>query len=255
MIDTMRTKRRVLGQHFLNSTTFAARIAQIAKIKNKVVLEIGSGKGILTRQLAKEASKVVAVEIDGRLADHLRKLNLPGIQVVNADFLKINLRDWNKVVVVGNIPYNITSAIIRRLAESGECVERAVLTVQKEFAVKMMAAVGRSEYGYISIYANHYFRVRKEFTIPPRFFSPRPRVSSVVITLGPKTRKYDARYEARFFEFVAGVFRYRRKSLKNAILNYMKRLPSGLNDRRLESRPQYLSIEDYHEIYQKVSLS
>jgi 16S rRNA (adenine1518-N6/adenine1519-N6)-dimethyltransferase len=182
-------------------------------------------------------------------------LNIPGIQVLNADFLKINLQDWGNVVVVGNIPYSITSAIIHRLVENGEYIERAVLTVQKEFAVKMMAAAGRSEYGYISVYANHYFMVRKEFTIPPRFFTPRPKVSSAVISLSPRTRKYDALYEARFFEFVAGVFRYRRKSLRNAILSYRKYLPAGLDDRRLENRPQYLSIEDYHEIYQKVSQS
>jgi 16S rRNA (adenine1518-N6/adenine1519-N6)-dimethyltransferase len=250
----MRTKRRVLGQHFLNSTTFAERIAQAAEVKNQVVLEIGSGKGILTKQLAQRACKVIAVEIDARLADHLRKLNLPGVQVLNTDFLKINLRDWNKVSVVGNIPYSITSTIIRRLAENREYIEHAVLTMQKEYAAKMMAAVGRSEYGYTSIYANHYFEVRKEFNIPPRFFSPSPKVSSVVITLSPRAPKYDAAYEARFFEFVAGLFRYRRKSLKNAILSYQARLPEGLDDRRLTSRPQYLSLEDYHEIYRKASL-
>ena len=255
LIDMVRTKRRVLGQHFLNSATFAERIAQSAKIKNKVVLEIGSGKGILTKKLAKRASKVIAVEIDDRLAGQLQKLALSKVQVLNQDFLKINLGNWPGVVVVGNIPYSITSVIIRKLVENKEYIERAVLTMQKEYAAKMMATKGRSEYGYITVYAKHNFEVRKEFKIPPRFFSPRPRVSSTVVTLNPRARKYDALYEARFFEFVAGVFRYRRKSLKNAILSYQKRLPMGMDDQRLASRPQYLSLEDYHEIYQKVSLT
>lgn len=251
----MRTKRRVLGQHFLNSTKFAERIAHNAKIKNSVVLEIGSGKGILTKQLAKQASKVVAIEIDSRLAEHLRKLDLPGVQVLNLDFLKIGLQDWGNIVVVGNIPYSITSAIIQRLAENKEYLERAVFTVQREYAARMIATEGSSEYGYISLYAQHHFEIHKEFSIPPRFFSPKPKVSSVVITLNPRTTEYDAAYEVQFFEFVAGVFRYRRKSLKNAILNYQRRLPVGLDDPRLSRRPQYLSLEDFHEIYQKVSQS
>jgi 16S rRNA (adenine1518-N6/adenine1519-N6)-dimethyltransferase len=249
----MRTKRRVLGQHFLNSTKFAERIAQTAKIENSVVLEIGSGKGILTKQLTKRASKVVAIEIDGRLAEHLRKLDLSDVQVLNADFLKIGLQDWGTIVVVGNIPYSITSAIIQRLAENKEYLERAVLTVQREYATRMMAAEGSSEYGFISLYTQYHFEIHKEFSIPPRFFSPKPKVSSVVISLNPRTTKYDTAYEIRFFEFVAGVFRYRRKSLKNAILNYQKRLPAGLDDPRLTSRPQYLSLDDFHEIYQKIS--
>ena len=251
----MRAKRRVLGQHFLNSTKFAERIAHTGKIKNSVVLEIGSGKGILTRQLAKRASKVVAIEIDSRLADHLRKLDLPGVQVLNADFLKIGLRDWENIVVVGNIPYSITSAVIRRLAENKEYLERAVLTVQREYAARMIAREGDSDYGYVSLYAQYHFEIHKEFSIPPRFFSPTPKVSSVVITLNPRTTEYDTAYEVQFFEFVAGVFRYRRKSLKNAILNSHKHLPVGLDDPRLTSRPQYLSLEDFHEIYQKVSQS
>lgn len=255
LIDTMRTKRRVLGQHFLNSTVFAERIAQAVRIKNRVVLEIGSGKGMLTRQLARRANMVVSVEIDGRLADRLRKLNLPGVQVLNADFLKISMEDWGKIVVVGNIPYSITSAIVRKLAENKEFLEHAVLTVQREYAARMTAVVGKSEYGHISIFTQHHFEVQKEFNIPPRFFSPRPQVSSAVISLNPRTTKYDTAYEARFFEFVAGVFRYRRKSVKNAILNYQQYLPADLDDRILASRPQHLSLEDFHAIFQRVTSS
>jgi 16S rRNA (adenine1518-N6/adenine1519-N6)-dimethyltransferase len=249
----MRTKRRVLGQHFLNSSRFAERIAQIAKVEDKVVVEIGSGKGILTRQLAKKAEKVMAVEIDHRLAYYLQELRLPGVHVINRDFLRIDLRNWGSSVVVGNIPYSITTAILQKLVNDKKYVERVLLTVQKEYAARMMAAVGNYEYGYISIYANHHFQIRKAFNIPSRYFSPRPKVSSVVITLTPRQSAYDIAYEARLFEFIAGVFHYRRKFLKNAILNCGGFLPKGIDDHRFGQRPQHLSFDDYHEIYRMIS--
>ncbi|KPL14131.1 hypothetical protein AMJ74_03975 [candidate division WOR_3 bacterium SM1_77] len=249
----MRTKRRILGQHFLNSPRLAERVARIAKIENQVVVEIGSGKGILTRQLAKRAKKVIAVEIDSWLANYLQELGLPRVHVLNRDFLKIDLCDWGNTVVVGNIPYNITSVILRKLAENKEYVERVVFTVQKEYAVRMMAPVGSSKYGYVSIYTNHHFDVRKEFNIQARYFSPRPKVNSVVITLIPRKTGYDVAYEAKLFEFIAGVFRYRRKSLKNAIMNYGQWLPMDLDDDRFGQRPQHLSLDDYREIYRMIS--
>ena len=230
LLSTMRRKRRVLGQHFLNSPRFAERIVRCAAIEDKVVMEIGAGKGILTRQLAKRAKRIVAVEIDSWLAKHLQELQLPRVHVLNRDFLKIDLGDWGDTIVVGNIPYNITSDIVRKLAENKEYVKKAVFTMQKEYAARMMAPVGSSEYGYVSVHTNYHFELHKEFSIPARYFSPRPKVSSVVVTLKPRESRYDAVYEAQLFEFIAGVFRYRRKYLRNAITSHGLRLPIGLDD-------------------------
>jgi len=248
----MRSRRKTLGQHFLNSTRFAKRIAQTAGVRSKLVIEIGSGRGILTRQLAELAEKVIAVEIDSRLANYLENLGIPRVDVQNCDFLGIDLTTFGSSILVGNIPYNITSAILTKLIENKSYFERAVLTVQKEYGDKMMASLGSRGYGYFSIYVNYHFKLDKEFVIPARYFSPKPKVSSVVLTLQPKEGSIDAKYEARFFEFVSGVFRYRRKVLRNAILSHLRWLPRDINDDILEKRLQHLSIDDFLRIYQKI---
>jgi 16S rRNA (adenine1518-N6/adenine1519-N6)-dimethyltransferase len=249
----MLSKRRILGQHFLNSTKFAKRIAHAAGIENRLVIEIGSGKGILTRQLAELAERVIAVEIDSQLAHYLDNLGIPHVDVQNRDFLNIDLTAFDNSILVGNIPYNITSAILRKLIENKSHFEKAVLTVQKEYGDKMMASLGSRDYGYLRIYVNYHFELRKEFVIPARYFSPKPKVSSVVLTLQPKQGSLDGKYEARFFEFVSGVFRYRRKVLRNAILSHLRWLPQSVNDDLLEYHLQDLSIDDFLRVYQHIS--
>jgi 16S rRNA (adenine1518-N6/adenine1519-N6)-dimethyltransferase len=252
-ISGMSKRRRILGQHFLNSPRFAARIAEIAETRDEVVIEIGAGKGILTKQLARKARRVIAVEIDARLADHLESMQLPNVEVINRDFLQVELNDLGNPMVVGNIPYNITSAIIRKLIQDKCYVKRATLTVQREYAAKIMAPMGRPAYGYLSICVNHYFAVSKKLVIPARYFSPRPSVSSVVVLLNPKKGGIDKDYETRLFEFIAGVFRYRRKSLRNAIMSYLGHLPYGIPEDMLRKRPQHLSLGDYQSIYAVIS--
>ncbi|KPK63240.1 hypothetical protein AMJ83_07765 [candidate division WOR_3 bacterium SM23_42] len=252
----MSKRRRILGQHFLNSWRFAARIAEIAETRDEVVIEIGAGKGILTKQLARKARRVIAVEIDARLADLLESMQLPNVEVINRDFLQVELKDLGNPLVVGNIPYNITSAIIRKLIQDKCYVKRATLTVQREYGAKMMAPMGSPAYGYLSICVNHYFDVSKKLVIPARYFSPRPSVSSVVVVLNPKKGGkggIDKSYETRLFEFIAGVFRYRRKFLRNAIMNCLGHLPDGIPEDMLRKRPQHLSLGDYQSIYAVIS--
>jgi 16S rRNA (adenine1518-N6/adenine1519-N6)-dimethyltransferase len=248
----MRRKRRALGQHFLNSTKMAERIARLSRVSSRVVVEIGSGKGILTRQLAKAASKVIAVEIDARLADFLKDMQLSRVSVLNRDFLTVDLSELGKPIVVGNIPYSLTTAILHKLARSKYDIIRAVLTIQKEYGAKMTAANGSSEYGYVSVFSNYHFALQKEFCIPARYFSPRPKVSSVVVTLEPRASSRDDDYEAGLFEFIAGIFRYRRKALRNAMLSHLRYVPSGIASDIMDKRPQYLDIADLLDIYDKI---
>ena len=242
----------MLGQHFLNSTRVAERIARVAEVKDELVVEIGPGKGILTRQLAILAKKVIAVEIDGRLARFLEDSRIPRVDVLHLDFLKVNLRDFGHAVVVGNIPYGISSLIIEKLIGSKNFVKKALLTVQKEYGSKIVAALGHRGYGHLSICANYHFEIRRLFSVPARYFTPSPKVSSVVVALQPKKGIFDEINEGEFFEFVAGVFRYRRKSLKNAILKHLRWLPDGADHDLLAKRPQELSIIDFYRIYQLI---
>lgn len=246
----MLRKRRRLGQHFLNSAKIAAHIARVAQVDDAVVVEVGPGKGILTRQLATVAKKVIAIEIDSDLARKLKDLQIPGVDVLNLDFLKVDLHKLGATIVVGNIPYSITSDILEKIVEHKRDISRVALTMQKEYGDKIMAAIGASAYGYITVYANHNFVLHKEFTIPARYFSPQPKVSSVVVTMKPRIHNHSLEYEKGFFTFVTGIFRYRRKTLKNAILNHLGFLPGGVAGDILNKRPQHLSIDDFHTIFQ-----
>ena len=249
----MSNRSQRYGQHFLNSSKLAERIVESAAVDNELVVEIGPGKGILTKHLARRARKVIAVEIDSRLANRLEALNIPRVEVINDDFLSVKLDRFESPVVVGNIPYGITTAIIEKLATGKAVLKRALLTIQREYGSRMTAPVGASDYGFLSVYANHHFRIDRRFVIPSRYFSPRPKVSSVVVTMIPFKSGYDEDYERRFFSFVSGVFRYRRKSLKNAILNHLEYLPGGPDSAVLSKRPQHLSIGDFHRIYSTIS--
>ncbi|MBE0433270.1 ribosomal RNA small subunit methyltransferase A [candidate division WOR-3 bacterium] len=231
---------------------FAERIAGVAGVDNELVVEIGSGRGILTRQLAKRAEKVIAVELDRKLACFLEGERISRVDVLNRDFLGLELSDFSAPVIVGNIPYGITSAIIEKLAGSRHQLKRAVFTVQKEYASRMVASPGSPDRGYLSIYANYHFAIAREFTIPARFFSPRPKVNSVVVTLRPKEPVLGEESAKNLFQFIAGVFRYRRKSLKNAIMKHMDWRPCGPLPELFAKRPQHLDFDDFRRIYELV---
>lgn len=244
--------RRRLGQHFLNSAKFAERITRVAGIDDELVVEIGAGRGVLTRPLAQRARKVIAVELDRQLARFLEAEQIPGVEVVNRDFLDLELSDLKTPVIVGNIPYGISSAIIEKLAANRRHVKRAVLTVQKEFAGRMVARAGSADRGYLSVYANYHFTITREFAIPPRFFSPPPRVSSVVVMLRPNEPALDPEAEQELFRLVAGVFRYRRKSLENALTNHLGCKPVGRLPDLFAQRPQHLEFEDFRRVYELI---
>lgn len=246
-------RREILGQHFLNSAKVAERIVRTAAVDGEIVVEIGPGKGILTRQLALFAKKVIAVEIDGRLAEALRELSMPGVEVLHLDFLKLDLGRLRDVVIVGNIPYSISTSIMEKLISSKVSVKKALLTVQKEYGAKITAPRGSRGYGHLSICANYHFEIRRLFSIPARYFSPSPKVSSVVVALLPKKGVLEGTDEEEFFRFISGVFRYRRKSLKNAILSHLNCLPGGIDQSLLARRPHELTVSDFYTIYQVIS--
>jgi len=241
--------RKRLGQHFLNSKMLARKIIDYAEISNEVVLEIGAGKGILTRQIAQEAKKVFAVEIDEHLARFLEDLALPNVVVINTDFLKLSLKNYENPIIIGNIPYSITTPILEKLIQERAYFKWAVLTLQKEYGERILAESGSRKYGSISLYVNYYFIARKAFVISARYFSPKPKVSSVVVSFRKITPPFSLKNEKKFFDFIQGVFRYRRKSLKNAITHYLDRLPEGIDRELLKKRPENLTLDDFHYIY------
>jgi 16S rRNA (adenine1518-N6/adenine1519-N6)-dimethyltransferase len=224
-----------LGQHFLIDSSVVPRILDaMGDISQSTVLEIGPGRGALTSMLVRRARRVIAIETDRVLAAQLR-MNfslVPNIEVIEGDILSVDIDSLfgpkpgstrpgldivpQKVRVVGNLPYFITSEILLRLFEYRKYFEIIVLMVQKEVADRLAASPGNKEYGLLSATAQLYSRVEKLFTVPPAAFSPPPKVNSGVVrlTLTPHLEKLGVN-EADFIRFLKLSFGQKRKTLWN----------------------------------------
>ncbi len=210
--------KKSLGQNFLHDPNVLARIVASAELPpNATVLEIGAGTGMLTTQLAQVAERVVAFETDERLAPTLNQQLAPydNVEVRWGDFLKaeINMDDY---YVVANLPYYITSAIVRKLLESPSPPCRLVMTVQKEVAERMLATPGQMS--ILSVSVQFYGKPRLVMKLNPAVFWPRPDVESAVVRIDVyDTPLVDVHDPQAFFRLVRAGFSQKRKQLKNAL--------------------------------------
>jgi 16S rRNA (adenine1518-N6/adenine1519-N6)-dimethyltransferase len=230
-----RNQRPKLGQNFLVDDAAAVRIVDaLGDLAQSTVLEIGPGRGELTSLLARRARRLIAIELDRVLAAQLR-MNFslaPNVEIIEGDILAIDFDTLfgpkpgstrpglefkpERVRVVGNLPYFITSDILLRLFEHRHYFETIVLMVQREVADRLAAAPGRRDYGLLSATAQLYARVEKIFTLPPGAFSPPPKVHSSVVRLTMTPRVNNLRVpEAGFVRFLKLSFGQKRKTLWN----------------------------------------
>jgi 16S rRNA (adenine1518-N6/adenine1519-N6)-dimethyltransferase len=228
-------KKPKLGQHFLDDPSVASRIVEaLGDLSQSTVLEIGPGRGALTSMLGRRARRVIAVEADRVLAAQLRmKFSLvPNLEIIEGDMLAVDLNTLfgpkpgstrpgmeqapERVRVVGNLPYFITSDILLRLFEFRKYFETVVLMVQKEVADRLAAHPGTKDYGLLTATAQLYGRVEKLFEVPPGAFSPPPKVQSAVVrlVLMPRLEKLGVN-EAEFMSFLKLSFAQKRKTLWN----------------------------------------
>lgn len=225
--------KKSLGQNFLTDANILRNIAAAAGLdKTKGVLEIGPGLGALTQQLAREAGKVVAVEIDGRLLPALAETlsTYPHASVVHGDVLKLDLdalwkehyADCTKVSVVANLPYYITTPIMMKLLEQRLPLEYIVVMIQREVADRMSARPGSKTYGSLSVAVQYYAETDIVAIVPPTVFVPEPGVDSAVIRLKLReTPPVQVDDEAFFFRVVQTSFAQRRKTIANNVLSGM----------------------------------
>ena len=228
-------KKPKLGQHFLTDTSAAVRILDaLGDISQTTVLEIGPGRGALTTMLVRRARRLIAIETDRVLAAQLR-MNFslaPNIEIIEGDILSVDIDSIfgpkpgssrpgldvapERVRVVGNLPYFITSEILLRLFEYRQYFETIVLMVQKEVADRLAASPGSKDYGLLSATAQLYSRVEKLFTVSPGAFSPPPKVHSGVVrlTISPHLEKLGIN-EDEFIRFLKLSFAQKRKTLWN----------------------------------------
>lgn len=252
--------KRSLGQNFLVSEPLQRRIAAACGAgEGEEVLEIGPGRGALTRHLADSGARVVAVELDDALAGRLRALfrGRPGVRIVHGDVLELDLPAladcWAETRVVGNIPYNITTPILFRLL-APPCPADIVVTVQTEVARRMLAGPGSKTYGALSVGVALHAQAQRLFSVPRGAFRPAPRVDSTVVRLTPRSPPRLAPPEAaRVRRVVRAAFSWRRKQIGTILRAHPDLRPArraameALEARSLDpmSRPEQLAPEDF----------
>lgn len=221
----VRPSRR-LGQNFLQDPRVADRIAGLAADSLTEILEIGPGLGALTERLAGLGRRVVAVELDLRLADALEKRLGAGnrgiVRVVRGDILEQRLEDLlpgsGSVIVVANLPYSITTPAVEWVLAQGARVRTAYLMVQREVAERMTASPGGKEYGSLSVFLSLHAEAEPLFRVSPGAFYPRPEVESVVVRLTPRSYPGTSEPERREAERIArAATTGRRKTVANAL--------------------------------------
>ncbi|WP_028543458.1 16S rRNA (adenine(1518)-N(6)/adenine(1519)-N(6))-dimethyltransferase RsmA [Paenibacillus taiwanensis] len=267
--------KKSLGQNFLIDMNVMRRIVQSADLDEHTgALEIGPGIGALTEQLAKQASKVAAVEIDQRLIPILADVMEPynNVSVVHGDVLKVDLQalfqeqfaEMDKVSVVANLPYYVTTPIMMKLLEERLPLKNIVVMIQKEVAERMAASPGGKEFGSLSVAVQYYSEPEIVCTVPPTVFIPQPNVESAVIRLKVRDKPpVEVNDESRFFEVVQASFTQRRKTIWNNLkARYsgdigIDQLQTALETAEIDPsrRGETLSLEEFARLSEAIGSS
>jgi 16S rRNA (adenine1518-N6/adenine1519-N6)-dimethyltransferase len=218
--------RKRFGQHFLEPAWVDRLIAAVDPRPDDDFVEIGPGRGAVTRPLSARARRVVAFEIDRDLAAGLMRDAPPNLTVVSDDFLDTTTDVIRTLLpdgmrVVGNLPYNVASPILFHLVDwfaTGLAMSDATIMVQREVADRLAAPPGSRDYGVLTVLIGQWAEVTKRFTLPPGAFRPPPKVHSAVVRLRFRRSGYQPADAAAFATVVQGVFTRRRKTMANALL-------------------------------------
>ncbi len=248
--------KKKLSQIFLIKHKVAENIVNSMNLKKgEWVIEVGPGRGFLTKKLLAENVKVLAIEIDRKLYQYLKE-NVVDLDffLEPADVLKVNFRELlrkyniDKIKLVSNLPYHVTSPFIEKIIEERSLFSEIYLTLQKEVVDRIAAKPGNKIYGSLTIFVNYFMDVKVLFTVPRFFFRPVPGVSSVFIKLKPKGKPpFELKDEKLFFEITRKTFSKRRKQLINVLKEFLDRekLIELENFYNLKERGENLSAEDF----------
>lgn len=265
--------KKSLGQNFLIDVNIIHNIIEASDIDADTgVIEIGPGMGSLTEQLAKNAKEVVAFEIDQRLIPVLKDTMGPydNVTVINEDILKADIAHYvaehfsecNKIMVVANLPYYITTPILLNLMQQSLPIDGYVVMMQKEVGERLNAQVGTKAYGSLSIVAQYYTETSKVLTVPKAVFLPPPNVDSIVVKLMKRdTPIVTVDDEDEFFKMTKAAFSQRRKTINN---NYQSLFVNGKANKQIildwleasdidpRRRGETLSIKEFAHLYNEL---
>jgi 16S rRNA (adenine1518-N6/adenine1519-N6)-dimethyltransferase len=244
--------RPKLGQHFLIKGSVLERIARAACPQPEdLVVEIGPGRGSLTRKLLQRAARVVAVEVDPYLAESLRIAFAaePRLEIVEADVLDLDLARFGRAVIAGNLPYYIASPILDRTVRLAP--PRAVFLVQKEVAARLAAHPGERDYGFLTVRTAVFAEARRLFDVKPEAFRPPPKVDSSAVLLEPRSQPIAVQDTEAFVRFVGQCFRHKRKTIRNNLAEfYGSRAVDSWPEAGL--RAERISLEQFAAMYRRL---
>ena len=239
--------KRKFGQNFLTDDNIAKDIVSfLSDSKTKTIIEIGPGKGILTKYLLKISHKEIKfVEIDEECVSYLKN-KYPNIEkhLINGDFLNINLNSFKQPLsIIGNFPYNISSQILFKIYENKNIVNEMIGMFQLEVAERICSNYGTKKYGILSVLIQAFFEVKMMKKIKPNSFLPIPKVDSAVIKISKKTDTINCD-EILFKKIVKQSFGQRRKTLRNSLKIF--NIPDiKKEDTIFAKRPEQLSVSDF----------
>ena len=255
--------KKSYGQNFIIEPKIVEKIAMAAiEDPSELVFEIGPGIGALTQFLCQRADRVIALEIDERLPEILKKEIDGNLEIILQDVLSIDIdeliaskrKDHQKVVFASNLPYYITTPILFKLFEAKELIERITVMMQKEVGARFLAANCESEYNALSVITQYRCDVKKIMDVSRHVFWPKPNVDSMVVQF-TFHHKYHVENEDFFFEMVKACFQQRRKTIYNNLGQWLKDKKKAEEvlskvSIPLNTRAQQLSLDDFILLYE-----
>lgn len=253
--------KKHLGQNFLSDQNYINKIVDSASIdKNTAVIEIGPGLGSLTQKLVEKAGFVLCYEIDSDMVNIIKDtIEAPNLVLINQDFLRANVFDdikeylgqYEEIILVANLPYNVTTAILIKILEDRLPIKKMIVMMQKEVADRLSGNPKTKEYNSLSVLVQYYTNVKRLFDVAPDAFIPRPEVVSTVLELEKKISIETKPLNEEFFlKFNRLIFSSRRKTISNNIakgLNIDKKIIAETlveNGFRADIRAEALSVAD-----------
>ena len=252
--------KKSLGQNFLTDKNILKSIVEIGNINpNSTILEIGPGTGLLTEYiLKKNPKKMFVIEKDFKCIELLKKKFSKKINIINDDVLKTNFGNIanEKLVIFGNLPYNISTQILIRLIIENKIFnsyDKLILMFQKEVADRILSVTNDRNYGRLAVISNWRHNIRKQFNISPNCFYPKPKVESTLLTFVPKKNFFYLKNPKNIEKITRIFFNQKRKMIKNPfkqIFKYPEKIAEDFK-LNLNLRPQNLSPSIYYEITKK----
>lgn len=251
--------RKRFGQHFLVDTGIIHSIIRVIDPQPQdAVIEIGPGLGAMTKPLLAHLNKMAVVELDRDLVKRWNAENISKLTVFEADALKFDFAEWvraakeeakkssvgGRILIVGNLPYNISSPLLFHLMDAASDVDEQVFMLQAEVIERMVATHGFSEYSRLSVMLQSRYILENVLDVPPDAFDPPPKVDSAIVRMTPRTDLIlsDKEYQA-LEALVSMAFAQRRKVLRNNLSSVKDKL--NLSDEILSQRAQDISVADY----------